>query len=113
MAPWLTHVLHVQPQALDAIHVCHLAALAKLGGQHTLWGEGRRTLSWAGPSFSPLPPRRGAVHLAGQIPVHTGHSHIGELLQLLSTAFPVTSLVLEVQLLGQRALEVLGARVWW
>lgn len=108
----MAHVLHIQPQASDAVHICHLAALTKLRSQHTLWGEGRRTLNWAGPSFSPLPPRRGSAHLAGQIPVHTGHSHIGELLQLPSTAFPVTSLVLKVQLLGQRALEVLGARVW-
>lgn len=41
--------------------------------------------------------------------MHTGHHDVPEVLQLPCTALSISALVLEVQLLGQRPLQVLGA----
>lgn len=74
----------------------------------TRWERGRGRMSSAG---SVLPSPRGKpypAHLAGPVPVHPRDNNIAEVLQLLSTALSISALVLEVQLLGQRALQVLG-----
>lgn len=54
-------------------------------------------------------PGGGPAHLAGRVPVHAGDHDIAEVLQLPGTALGISALVLEVQLLGQGALQVLGA----
>jgi len=76
----LRDILHRQPHALDGLHIADLAALAEFSRQHTL---------------------------AGRVPVHAGDHDIAEVLQLPGTALGISALVLEVQLLGQGALQVL------
>lgn len=65
--------------------------------------------------FSRPPPKEGPrpAHLAGLVPVYTRDHNIVEALQLPCTALSIVALILEVQLLGQGPLQVLGATNGW
>lgn len=97
-----THVFQTQPLFFDFLQVVDLAAVAELGRQNPL----RKA---SGPR---QPPRDGQharqqAHLTGLLPEDFGNRNESEVLQLLRAPLGVPGLVLKVQLLSQRLLQVL------